>query len=118
MSIIGNLRTVPPRDAWAHEALDFTPWLAEHLSTLGEEIGIQLEFESTEKTVGGYFADIVASCPTDGKIVLIENQLEKSDHGHLGQVMTYLAGAGIIMLLITLCIEGDAMVDKLSPVFK
>ena len=92
MSTIGELRTVSPRDAWTHEALDFTPWLAENLSALGKELAVDLEFESKETSVGGYYADIVARCPQDDRIVLIENQLEKSNHQHLGQVMTYIAG--------------------------
>ena len=103
MNNIGLLRDISPRDAWSHEAMDFTPWLAENLAALSEELGIQLEFESKETSVGGYFADIVARCPQDGRIVLIENQLEKSNHGHLGQVMTYLAGtdAQIIVWIAT-----------------
>lgn len=103
MSNIGFLRDVSPREAWSHEAIDFTPWLAENLSVLGEELGIELEFESKERSVGGYFADIVATCPHDDRIVLIENQLEKSNHGHLGQVMTYIAGtdAQIIVWIAT-----------------
>ena len=75
LSNIGTLRTVSPREAWAHEAQDFTPWLSEHLATLGDELGILLEFEGMEQSVGGYYADIVARCPRDDRIVLIENQL-------------------------------------------
>lgn len=100
---IGVLTSVSPREAWSHEATDFTPWLAENLAVLGEELGIQLEFESKETRVGSFFADIVARCPQDDRVVLIENQLEKSDHGHLGQLMTYLAGtdAKIIVWIAT-----------------
>lgn len=103
MSNIGLLTDISPREAWSHEAIDFTPWLAENLAVLGEGLGIQLEFESKETSVGGYFADIVARCPQDDRVVLIENQLEKSNHGHLGQVMTYLAGtdAQIIVWIAT-----------------
>lgn len=103
MTKIGVLRDVSPRDAWSHEAMDFTPWLADNLSILGQELGIQLEFESKETSVGGYFADIVARCPQDDRVVLIENQLEKSNHGHLGQLMTYIAGtdAQIIVWIAT-----------------
>lgn len=92
MQEIGQLRTISPREAWRHEELEFTPWLSENLAALGEVIGMALELENREVSVGNYFADIVASCPVDGSVVLIENQLEKADHGHLGQVMTYLAG--------------------------
>lgn len=103
MSKIGFLKDISPREAWSHEAIEFTPWLADNLAILGEELGIQLEFESKEKLIGGYFADIVARCPQDDRIVLIENQLEKSNHGHLGQVMTYIAGtdAQIVVWIAT-----------------
>ena len=87
----GQLADVELRDAWPHEANDFTPWLAENLDRLSEVIGIQIEPEGTEVKVGDYSADILARDP-DGQRVLIENQLEWSDHTHLGQILTYLAG--------------------------
>ena len=103
MTGIGKLRNVSPREAWTHEALDFTPWLCENLALLGEEIGIELEYESRETAVGSYFADIVARCPQDDRVVLIENQLERGNHQHLGQLMTYIAGtdAEIIVWIAT-----------------
>ena len=88
----GQLRDLDPREAWAHKANDFTPWLAEHLAQLGEAIGIPLDLEGTEVAVEGYSADILATYPADGSRVIIENQLEVSNHTHLGQIMTYLAG--------------------------
>lgn len=94
MPDIGKLLTVSPRDAWPHEEYDFTPWLYEHLSELGEVLGLMLEPEDREFAVGSYSADIIATCPSDGSTVLIENQIEKADHQHLGQIMTYLAGTG------------------------
>ena len=81
-----NLRT-----AWPHEAHNFTPWLAGNLERLSEAIGIPLEAESSEVRVGEFAADILATGP-EGQSVLIENQLESSDHSHFGQIMTYLAG--------------------------
>ena len=86
-----QLTDVELREAWSHEANDFTPWLAENLDRLSEVIGVQIEPEGTEVRVGDYSADILARDP-DGKRVLIENQLEWSDHTHLGQILTYLAG--------------------------
>lgn len=88
----GRLEDVEPRSAWAHEAHAFTPWLAENLDRLSEAIGIPLELTGREVGVGRYSADILASSPGDGAVVLIENQLEASDHTHLGQILTYLAG--------------------------
>lgn len=87
-----RLADVPPREAWAHEAHVFTPWLADNLDRLAEAIGIPLELTGREVGVGRYSADILATCPQDGSIVLIENQLEWSDHTHMGQILTYLAG--------------------------
>ena len=87
-----DLKWVNPRCAWDHEALDFTPWLANNLNRLTDVIGIELELESTEVEVNGLRADIVARDPRDGNRVLIENQLERADLHHLGQVLAYLAG--------------------------
>ena len=86
------LRHVDVRDAWAHEAHDFTPWLSENLSVLSVELGISLELEGTEVQVGPYRADILARVPYDDSRVLIENQLENANLQHLGQVLAYLAG--------------------------
>lgn len=88
----GVLTDVPLREAWAHEAHRFTPWLADNLDRLSQAIGIPLELTGTEMRVGTFSADILARNPADESVVLIENQLESSDHTHLGQIMTYLAG--------------------------
>lgn len=88
---ISRLISVDARAVWRHEALDFTPWLASQLDHLGEAIGDELELIGAEAAVGPFSADIVARNKR-GETVLIENQLGKSDHTHLGQIMTYLAG--------------------------
>ena len=88
----GTLADVALREAWAHEAHSFTPWLAANLDRLSAAIGIPLELTGTETRVGTFSADILARNPGDDSVVLIENQLEGSDHTHLGQIMTYLAG--------------------------
>lgn len=93
MSAIGRLVDTRPREAWADEAQDFTPWLAENLDQLGEVVGLTLEAEGTEIAVGPFAADILAK-DLEGDLVLIENQLERTDHRHMGQIMTYLAGVG------------------------
>ncbi len=87
----GELTDVDLRDAWAHEANDFTPWLAENIGRLAAVIDLPMDVEGTEVVVGDYQADILAQ-GRDGRRVLIENQLEASDHTHLGQILTYLAG--------------------------
>ena len=88
----GTLETVDLREAWPHEAHNFTPWLADNLDRLSDAIGIPLEPEGTEVQVEQFSADIFARNPQDDSFVLIENQLEASDHTHLGQILTYLAG--------------------------
>lgn len=88
----GKLDRAKVRDYWVDEARDFTPWLAheENLAQLGDTIGISLELVGTELRVGPFKADIVA---TDGeKTVIIENQLDSTDHKHLGQLLVYAAG--------------------------
>ena len=91
---LGRLERVDLRDAWPGEASDFTPWLAraESLSLLGDTIGISLELEAQEQSVGPFRADILCKNVSNDQWVLIENQLEKTDHTHLGQVITYAAG--------------------------
>ena len=89
---LGKLVEVDPRQAWPHEAHSFTPWLAQHLDTLAHELGILMELEGVEVAVGSFSADILARNPQDGSLVLIENQLEITNHDHLGKIMTYLAG--------------------------
>lgn len=89
---IATLQLVDIRQAWAHEAQDFTPWLYANLDALGEAVGISLDGEGIEVAVDTFSADILARNRFDDSRVLIENQLAVSDHPHLGQIMTYLAG--------------------------
>jgi hypothetical protein len=88
---LGELRLLNVRYKWTNEASEFTPWLAEeeNLSKLGSELGLELELENTEVSVGPYSADILAKDISNGKYVVIENQLEKTDHDHLGKAITY-----------------------------
>lgn len=91
---LGKIEKVDLRDVWETEDKDFTPWLAQedNISQLGEAIGIDLEVEAQEKNVGPFRADILARDTSANHFVLIENQLEITDHRHLGQIMTYAAG--------------------------
>ena len=89
---LSRLKCKDLRDAWPHEATDFTPWLAKNIDMLSEIIGIPLESEGTEVSVDQFAADILARNTNDDSAVLIENQLDSSDHPHLGQILTYLAG--------------------------
>ena len=86
-----SLETIPLRDAWSHEAHNFTPWLADNLHLLSELLGLELELISTEHPVGSFNLDIYAKDLRSEDVVAIENQLERTDHTHLGQVMTYFS---------------------------
>jgi len=98
---LGKLVKVDPKSVWSHEAHSFTPWLAqpENLALLGEVIGIELELEAVEQSVGPFRADILCKQVGTGHWVLIENQLEKTDHGHLGQILTYAAGLEAVIVI-------------------
>ena len=91
---LGQLQRVELREAWPHEASNFTPWLAqqENLDLLGEALGLELALEAVEKPVDTFSADILARDISNDRWVLIENQLEQTDHTHLGQILTYAAG--------------------------
>lgn len=91
---LGRLEPVALRDAWPDEAKNFTPWLADetNLSLLADVLGLQLEVEAVEKPVGPFSADILARESGTDRWVLIENQIEATDHKHLGQLLTYAAG--------------------------
>ncbi|MGQ8336276.1 DUF4268 domain-containing protein [Sunxiuqinia sp. A32] len=98
---IGKLKKVEIRELWKGEASDFTPWLAkeENISQLSEEIQIELEVVQQEKNVGPFRADILCKNTIDDHYVLIENQLERTDHTHLGQIMTYAAGLDAVTVI-------------------
>ncbi|MEM8528445.1 MAG: DUF4268 domain-containing protein [Bacteroidota bacterium] len=87
--MLGEIKTVPLRKIWKNEAYDFTPWVANNLEIVGQAIGLELEFEDVEVSVGPYSADILAKDAGNGNYVIIENQLEKTNHDHLGKCLTY-----------------------------
>ena len=91
---LGRLSRVDLREIWNSESSDFTPWLAreENLSILAETLGLELELEMQEKAVGPFRADILCKDISSDSWVLIENQLERTDHSHLGQLLTYASG--------------------------
>jgi len=103
---LGRLEKVGLRDFFKDEAKDFTPWLTEdkNLELLGETLGLDIELEDTEVKIGKFSADIVALDRNSNRTVIIENQLEKTNHDHLGKIITYSSGkdAGIV---IWICVK-------------
>ncbi|MBM3330988.1 DUF4268 domain-containing protein [candidate division WOR-3 bacterium] len=91
---LGRLEKVDLRKVWKEESGQFTPWLAqeENLRLLGETLGMQLELVQQEKAVGRFMADILCKDLSNDSWVVIENQLARTDHSHLGQILTYAAG--------------------------
>ena len=82
-----NLRSV-----WPDEPGDFTPWLAENIKVLGDALHMDIEVDGTEIAVGAFSVDLVGREIGTDRVVIIENQLTRTDHGHLGQLLAYAAG--------------------------
>lgn len=101
---LAKLKKIDLRDVWGHEALGFTRWLSEteNLTLLSEEIGIGIKLIQTEASVGRFNVDILAEEENSGRKIIIENQLEDTDHDHLGKIITYASGynAEIIIWIV------------------
>lgn len=92
---LGRISSVDLREVWTSEDRHFTPWLAqpENLELLGQALGIDLQLEAQEKDVGPFRADLLCkNTAEEDSWVVIENQIEKTDHKHLGQLLTYASG--------------------------
>ncbi|TWT86633.1 hypothetical protein Mal64_34620 [Pseudobythopirellula maris] len=118
---LGRLDKIEARNIWVDEARDFTPWLAseENIGLLGDAIGYELEVVAQEKSVGPFKADILCRETLNGQYVLIENQLEKTDHGHLGQLLTYAAGlhaVTVVWVAVRFTNEHRAALDWLNEI--
>lgn len=96
---LGALKRIDVRNIWQTEAYHFTPWLAQNLDILAETLDMELEIEAQEKNVGPFRADILCKDTLDNSWVLIENQLERTDHTHLGQLMTYASGLQAVTII-------------------
>jgi hypothetical protein len=121
MAKLERLIKVPLREFWEGEASDFTPWLAdeENIGLLGETIRVELEVEAQERNVGPFRADILCKDTATDDWVLIENQLERTDHTHLGQLLTYAAGLeAVTVVWIAECFtdEHRAALDWLNEI--
>jgi len=114
---LGRLTTVQPRDVWTHEALHFTPWLLQNVDVLSDLLGMELELQVAEHPVGGFSLDLLGRDLSDDSVVIVENQLEQSDHGHLGQILTYAAGTSpktIVWIATSFRPEHRAALDWLN----
>ncbi|MDR3416598.1 MAG: DUF4268 domain-containing protein [Nevskia sp.] len=118
---LGTFEKVPLRTAWPTEDGNFTPWLAEatNIALLGGALGMELEVEAVERPVGSFRADIIARAVDEAEHrVVIENQFGPTDHNHLGQVLTYLAGVEetktIIWIAESIRPDHRAVVDWLN----
>ncbi|MCG2839666.1 DUF4268 domain-containing protein [Sandaracinobacter sp. RS1-74] len=98
---LGRLERVELRSIWANEAGGFTPWLAreDNLATLADTLGLELELEAQEQSVGPFRADLLCKDIATDSWVLIENQLERTDHTHLGQLLTYASGLSAVTIV-------------------
>lgn len=102
---LAKLKEIDVRTVWAHEQYDFSAWLAkdENIEELGKTLGLALTDVETEKFVGGFRCDIICKDELTGKSVLIENQLEATNHDHLGKIITYASGldASVVVWIVT-----------------
>lgn len=117
----GKLEKVDLRELWNGEGKDFNPWLSqeENIAELGNAVGLELELQEQEQKVGIFRADILCKDVLTDHFVLIENQLDRTDHTHLGQLMTYAAGleaVTVIWIARTFAEEHLAALDWLNNI--
>ncbi len=102
---LGELEEVPLREIWKNEEYDFSKWLSEPktLNKLGDILGLTLTDVEREKHVGVFESDIVCKDEVSGMTVVIENQLEPTNHDHLGKIITYASGleASVVVWIVS-----------------
>ena len=89
---LGNVEWLDIRAVWPNEATSFTPWLLDNADILGDTLGLEIQLEEAEHSVGNFSLDLIGRDLTHEARLIVENQVEQSDHGHLGQLLTYTAG--------------------------
>jgi len=119
---LGKFESVDIRSEWKNEEYDFTPWLAleENIQILADELMLELDVEGIEVPIGSFKADILAA-DGEGRKVIIENQLNKTDHKHLGQLITYASGIEakiVVWVCAQVTDEHRQAVDWLNDVTK
>lgn len=114
---LGTLKPYDLREIWQYEDRHFTVWLSENIERLGKALGVPLEFRRREHAIGPFSLDILAHDTLRDRVAIIENQLEKTDHDHLGKLLTYAAGldaAVIIWIAPTFREQHRAAIDWLN----
>ena len=118
MTNLGTLKEITDlRSIWPHEALNFTPWVAENVDLLADAVGLDITVDETESSVGDFNVDIYASETGTDRKIIIENQLEDTNHDHLGKLITYASGKGadvVIWVVKHACEEHKAAVEWLN----
>jgi hypothetical protein len=116
---LGQIKFLPVRTVWENEATAFTPWLLENENVLADLLGIELSLVGNEHKVGNFSLDILGTNMNDGTPLIVENQLERTDHSHLGQLLTYaggLAPSTIVWVATEFRDEHRAALDWLNEV--
>ena len=85
---VSRLTAIDPRAVWPGEAADFTPWLRDNADALAEALGLDIELTAAEHQVGPFFLDVIGRDMTNDCVLIVENQLTRTDHGHIGQLLT------------------------------
>lgn len=117
MTEISRLTKVELREVWENEAHDFTPWMLANADALGEALGMDLDLHEAEHTVGDFSLDLIGVDLATDEVVIVENQLARSDHTHLGQILTYAGGTdpvNIVWVTETFRPEHRAALDWLN----
>ncbi|MCL1553471.1 DUF4268 domain-containing protein [Xanthomonas nasturtii] len=114
---LGTIENLSLKSMWPSEATHFTPWLAQNLEILGKKLGLDLQLESTEASVGDFSADIIATDVSSNRKIVIENQFGATDHKHLGQLITYasyLRASAVVWIAESIRPEHKAAMDFLN----
>ena len=108
---LGHIEKADLREAWPHEAADFTPGLGDHVSEPGAALGLELELQPREAPVGTLSLDLLARDTGTNRTVIIENQLEPTDHDHLSKLLPYAGGcdANVIVRVVNKNSAGSPM---------
>ena len=92
LGTLGSIAQVDLKELWPNGEDDFTPWLVEDISRLGDVLGMQLEVRGHDLPVRGYSLDILAHDSASNRMVVIENQFQSTNHEHLGKLLSYASG--------------------------